>query len=98
MATRCNVKVTDGKDHAWYYRHWDGYPECTGKSLEHFMLWVWSGRVKTLADVAYWLIALGAHERADEGCGKFDESDNPATWTMGYYEPTDAGRDEKIRD
>lgn len=30
MATRCNIKVTDGRDVYYIYRHWDGYPGETG--------------------------------------------------------------------
>ena len=34
MATRCNIRVTDGgRKLSWLYRHWDGYPACTGADL-----------------------------------------------------------------
>ncbi len=33
MGTRCNVKVTGGKNTVWIYRHWDGYPEGAGRDL-----------------------------------------------------------------
>lgn len=30
MATRCNIKITDGRDVYYLYRHWDGYLAETG--------------------------------------------------------------------
>lgn len=30
MATMCNIKITDGRDTYFLYRHWDGYPAETG--------------------------------------------------------------------
>jgi len=33
MATRCNVVIQLGKTSLYLYRHWDGYPSCTGLDL-----------------------------------------------------------------
>lgn len=33
MGTRANVYISDGKRKSLYYRHSDGYPECTGHEL-----------------------------------------------------------------
>lgn len=34
MGTRCNVKINDKENTIWIYRHWDGYPNCTGAELK----------------------------------------------------------------
>lgn len=33
MSTRCNVKIINGKDETWLYRHHDGYASQAGKHL-----------------------------------------------------------------
>lgn len=38
MATRCCVSVTDKNQTVNYYRHFDGYPTCTGIALFNFFL------------------------------------------------------------
>lgn len=33
MGTRCNILLKNGATKVWLYRHWDGYPSCTGADL-----------------------------------------------------------------
>lgn len=33
MGTRTNILIENGESRIWLYRHWDGYPSCTGKDL-----------------------------------------------------------------
>ena len=37
MATRCNIQINDQNTEIWLYRHYDGYPECTGDELEEVL-------------------------------------------------------------
>ena len=33
MSTRCNIIIEHGSTRLYVYRHWDGYPSCTGADL-----------------------------------------------------------------
>ncbi len=35
MATRSTITLIDHLNTVSFYRHWDGYPECTGRHLAH---------------------------------------------------------------
>lgn len=63
MSTRCNVIIKDKFDELIFYRHSDGYPECTKPSLERFLKLVIDGTIRdNLGQAAGWLILLGAVE------------------------------------
>lgn len=64
MSTRANVVIKDGcGDKFWFYRHSDGYPEGTMPTLEKFLGYVKSGKIRNNAQQASgWLIIIGAEE------------------------------------
>lgn len=63
MSTRCNVILKNSWETLYFYRHSDGYPEVTKKSLEVFMGWLKEGKIRNNPGQAGgWLIILGAQE------------------------------------
>jgi hypothetical protein len=88
MSTRANIIIKDSfGDELWFYRHSDGYPKVTGKSLAVFTSWVQSGRIRdNTGQAAGWLIQLGHNEY-----GVDDIPNLPgdfSSWKVGAYEPT----------
>jgi hypothetical protein len=91
MSTRANILFTDEYgDKQWYYRHSDGYPEVTAKSLQTFVRWVVSGKIRdNISQGSGWLIILGNREYAkDDMCGLEPRSEGYSGWKVGAYEPT----------
>lgn len=105
MSTRCNIVIQDSwGSRLYFYRHSDGYPEVTKKSLEIFMNWIKEGRVRdNVGQAAGWLIILGAAEYdINRDFKKPDEYGAPlhtpldqyipnaghSDWKVGAYEPT----------
>lgn len=85
MSTRANIILQDGSDKLYFYRHSDGYPSCTLKSLQKFTSWIKDGKIRNnLYQGAGWLILLGAMEY-DVQLPKGDDIKN---WKVGAYEPT----------
>lgn len=84
MSTRANVIIKDSFSKLFFYRHSDGYPEVTGRSLKSFVKKY--TQVKFRLDVmqsAGWLIIKGYQEYSNGKDGsKYD------TWKVGAYEPT----------
>jgi hypothetical protein len=81
MGTRCNIKVTDGHDELWFYRHWDGYPSAVEPSLEPLMDKLKEGKLRTnVGQFAGWLTILGHQEAGKPELGE--------GWKCGNYEPT----------
>jgi len=86
MSTRCNIKVTDGEDTLWFYRHSDGYPEGAMPLLKTFMEYVKSGAIRdNLSQACGWLIYLGAKEY---GLHEPDIKIGFNGWKVGAIEPT----------
>ncbi len=86
MSTRANVLIKDDHDELWFYRHSDGYPECTKTSLEVFMGWLKDGRIRNnVGQAAGWLILLGADEYQQ---GNVPLKEGYSGWKCGAYEPT----------
>ena len=96
MSTRANIRITDGYDTLWFYRHSDGYPESEHgvlKFLEPFMDRLKDGTIRNNAmQAAGWLIVLGrdAMLRSHNG---YDASmrktiDSMYNWKVGLIEPT----------
>lgn len=103
MSTRCNIKVVDGNDTMWFYRHSDGYPEGTMPILKVFMKWLKDGKIRdNISQSAGWLIMLGALEygtvpkcendaptfEGGRGYAKIDTIEAPDDWKVGAIEPT----------
>lgn len=86
MSTRANVKIKDSSgEEVLFYRHSDGYPSVTGKSLEKFLEWVKEGKIrKNVSQASGWLVMLGAKEY-DKGLEPKEEIKG---WKVGAYEPT----------
>lgn len=62
-STRASIKMTDGRDTQYFYRHSDGYPKGTMPTLTKFMDWVKEGRIRNnVEQAAGWLVVIGAEE------------------------------------
>ena len=87
MSTRANIIIKDNYDELWFYRHSDGNPEVTEKSLQVFMKWLKDGKIRNnVGQAAGWLITLGNKEY-----GQNRQPDGPqdfSSWKVGAYEPT----------
>ena len=86
MSTRCNIKVVEGKDVLWFYRHSDGYPEGAMPVLKEFLKHLKSGAIRdNLSQASGWLVYLGAKEY-----GLHDPNivDGFSGWKVGAIEPT----------
>lgn len=88
MSTRANVIIKDDGMTLYFYRHSDGYPECTGESLKEFVKGYSKKEGHMRLDAmqsAGWLVLHGADEYyKDEPRQKgYDH------WKVGAYEPTD---------
>ena len=88
MGTRCNVKVTDGRDTLWYYRHGDGYPSCVLPSLEPLMDALRAGHVRAnVGQFSGWLVVIGNKEyNRTRSLPRGTNSSNACK--CGAYEPT----------
>lgn len=101
MSTRANIKITDGEKELWFYRHSDGYPEGALPTLNQFMDWLKSGRIRdNIGQAAGWLIILGHLEYRDNSADalKYNgpqftpgDSKSMSGWKVGAYEPTEWG-------
>jgi hypothetical protein len=82
MSTRCNVLITDGFGHKlWFYRHSDGYPRGVRPTLQKFMKWVKTGKIRNnVGQATGWLVILGNEE--------YKAGSSPTQWKVGAYEPT----------
>lgn len=104
MSTRANIIIKDSfGDKLFFYRHSDGYPDGTMPTLNIFLDWVKSGKIRdNTSQSAGHLILLGAIEYGTipafeksaplyEGAkekGKLDTLTAPSNWKVGAYEPT----------
>ena len=98
MSTRTNIVVKGGWGKLWFYRHSDGYPDGAMPTLQKFINWVRSGKIRDNAEqAAGWLILIGA---AEYGTKYVDGEDVPKKnllepdgkdsfggWKCGAYEP-----------
>lgn len=77
MSTRAGILFVDEGSKIYFYRHHDGYPECTGADLLEFCKYY-----KTLRNDAQqssgWLVLWGA-KNFDRAAGY--------EWKVGNYEP-----------
>ena len=88
MSTRCNIKLVEGDEVLWFYRHSDGYPEVAMVLLEEFMGHVKSGAIRSdLSQAGGWLIYFGAKEY---GFKDPNIEDGYGGWKVGSIEPTTA--------
>jgi hypothetical protein len=86
-----------------FYRHSDGYPDGTLPTLNIFMEWLKSGKIRNdLSQGAGWLIILGAIEygnipehkkekpafKGSTQYGDIATIEPPRDWKVGAYEPT----------
>jgi hypothetical protein len=92
MSTRANIIVKKGDDKLFFYRHSDGYPECTMESLKTFCNMYKDQLRDNVSQSAGWLILLGAVEYGFKGDLKDPSGDNNKyewnNWKVGAYEPT----------
>lgn len=87
MSTRANIIIKDKYSTLFFYRHSDGYPECTGEDLKEFVKGYdqKTGHMRlNVSQSAGWLIIRGHEEyRQYEGAPGMG-------WKVGAYEPTTA--------
>ena len=84
MSTRANVVIKDGFGELIFYRHSDGYPECTGEDLKKFVLdYSPNGHLRPDAmQSSGWLIIRGYLDK------NYQNRDGGYAWKVGAYEPT----------
>lgn len=91
MSTRAQVKIVDGFQELWFYRHSDGYPEGAMPTLQKFLDGVKSGKIRNNVEQAGgWLILIGAEEYLQyrgEGAVITEPLDGLSGWKVGSYEP-----------
>ncbi len=101
MSTRANVIIKDEHTTLYFYRHSDGYPDCTGADLKEFVQDYKSGALRLDAmQSAGWLIVRGHFEyksqepegmpdrQPDRTGPRPDIKDRYSGWKVGAYEPT----------
>jgi hypothetical protein len=92
MSTRANIVIQDSRSKLYFYRHSDGYPECTMESLKEFVDMYKTQLRGNISQSAGWLILKGAVEYGFKGDLKDPSGDNNKyewnTWKVGAYEPT----------
>lgn len=92
MSTRANIIIKDQSTTLYFYRHSDGYPECTGEDLKDFVKEYTSGVMRSsVSQSAGWLIVRGHFEYKEKDPGpKPNSGDGFSGWKVGAYEPTGA--------
>lgn len=94
MSTRANIILKQGKELLYFYRHSDGYPECTGEDLKEFVELYKSRKIREdISQSAGWLIIRGHWEYKVENkaLGPIpNDNDRFNSWKVGAYEPTTA--------
>jgi len=92
MSTRANIKIQDSYNELYFYRHSDGYPEVTFKSLKGFVNFYKDGKFRNnVSQSAGWLILWGAIEYENKSIqlGKIiNNNEDYDDWKVGSYEPT----------
>ncbi len=89
MSTRAQIVLKDGREKLWFYRHSDGYPETTYKSLLTFSSWLKKGLIRNnISQCSGWLVILGHIEYAVPNA----PAQEPIYgWKVGAYEPDTSG-------
>lgn len=96
MSTCANIIIKDfdyRPRELIFYRHSDGYPDCTLPTLDVFMQYVADGKIRdNVGQAAGWLILIGADEyfgrMRHQNLAVPDEHRNHNGWKCGAYEPT----------
>jgi hypothetical protein len=71
MATRSTITLIDHRNTVNFYRHWDGYPECTGRHLAYA-----AKGANCIEHIAAKL--LGEGEGKPHGAGRYEFTGHPA--------------------
>lgn len=97
MSTRANIIIKDESQKLYFYRHSDGYPECTGEDLKKFCEDYTNGLMRRdTMQSAGWLILRGWREYNLENslAGRLcdpigvPKKEGGYGWKVGAYEPT----------
>ena len=70
MATRSTITLIDHRNTISFYRHWDGYPECTGRHLAYA-----ARKADCIENIAAKL--LGEGEGKLHGAGRYEFATDP---------------------
>ena len=89
MSTRAGIIIKDKYDQIHYYRHSDGYPEGTLPTLNIFLDWVKTGRIRdNVSQAAGWLVIIGALEyKTIDNMVKIGNALVPGNFKVGAYQP-----------
>ena len=92
MSTRASIILKDESATLFFYRHSDGYPECTGADLTAFVAGYREGMMRdNVFQSGGWLIVRGHFDKDyhKTPTGK-PTSEGFSGWKVGAYEPTDS--------
>lgn len=93
MSTRANIIISDKYQKGYFYRHSDGYPECTMESLKEFVNMYKDQLRPSVSQSSGWLVLKGAVEYGFKGDLSDPAGDNNRydfnNWKVGAYEITD---------
>lgn len=81
MSTRANIIIKDDYNKLIFYRHSDGYPECTMNDLIEFCKGYNTTMRTDVMQSAGWLIIRGHEDLKSHNYQGYD-------WKVGNYEPT----------
>lgn len=82
MSTRANIIIQRGEDFLIFRRHSDGYPEGVAPTLNLFVDWLKSDKIRdNISQAAGWLVEIGRRELLAQGLS------DGYHWKVGNYEP-----------
>lgn len=91
MSTRANIVITDDVNTLYFYRHSDGYPDCTGKDLLEFVKGYTNQSMRdNPSQSAGWLVIRGHVEYYPKWRYQACPDDKAYGWKVGAYEPTNS--------
>jgi hypothetical protein len=83
MSTRSNIIIKDDYNSLYFYRHSDGYPECTLDDLKEFSKGYNKHLRNSATQSAGWLIIHGHTDFKAQNYLDYN-------WKVGSYEPTNS--------
>jgi hypothetical protein len=85
MGIRANIIIKRDTRFLIFRRHSDGYPEGVAPSLNQFIDWLKSGKIRdNISQAAGWLVEVGRQEQMRDHT---DITSSGYAWKIGHYEP-----------
>jgi adenylate cyclase len=72
MGTRANVKIVDGNETVWIYRHYDGYPSAVIPDLNQLIEALKDDNVNNASEAASYLELNKNYESTDQQHGDIE--------------------------